>query len=48
MTDKWQFDSLKVMLAFKTHLCTECADSFRRWLHGTEKAADVLPKGDEK
>lgn len=35
-------------LSKKIHLCTECADSFRRWLHGTEKAADVLPKGDEK
>ena len=23
MTDKWQFDSLKVMLAFKTHLGIE-------------------------
>ena len=28
----------------KIHLCTECADSFRRWLYWTEKAADVLPK----
>lgn len=35
-------------LSKKIHLCTECAESFRRWLHGTEKAADVLPKGDEK
>lgn len=27
-------------LGKKIHLCTECADSFRHWMHETEKAAN--------
>ena len=27
-------------LGKKIHLCTKCADSFRRWMNGTEKVVD--------
>ena len=42
MTDKWQFDALKVMLAFKTHLGIENPEWTRADADALEQYCDAL------